>query len=161
MRITRKLTKFTTAVSLASLFGSLVWAAGVPGAVSHPVLFPPKPADKTKTTKPGKTALLSPKFMQTVSPTPELELKWSPVENASHYFLQISKDPVFKWVVYENLRLTDTSMNVGAIISGVSQAQQENSEVANHYYWRVAAVKADNDPGYTTGFFETSRFEIK
>lgn len=109
-------------------------------------LFPPKKADKTKATQPGKVSLSEPAFMAKIKAS-NVTLKWAAVESADAYHVQVATDPNFKWLVANENMHKNTSFDVTGLEKG------------KHYYWRVAAEKSDNDPSYFKGWFSTSMFE--
>ncbi len=109
-------------------------------------LFPPKQPAHERAHVPGKTTLEAPAFFEKVASN-QVALKWKPVEGADQYHLQIATDPNFKWLVTNEYTLKDTTFQVA------------NLETGKHYYWRVNAVKEDNEPTHRKSGFVTSMFE--
>ena len=109
-------------------------------------LFPPPQANHSKISRPSKPELLEPSYRAQIN-SDTVTLKWSPVASADAYHLQVATDPNFKWLVVNQ-----------EIMSGNS-FQLSNLEKSHHYFWRVAALKTDNDPTYMKGWFSLSTFE--
>ena len=74
----------------------------------------------------GRPSLLSPPHLQTGLDT-AITLKWSKVEDAGKYFIQISTDPTFAAIAGTDSTTADTVKT----ITGLSQGKK--------YYWRVQA----------------------
>ncbi len=111
-------------------------------------VFPPKVADKTKATLPGKVELIEPKAFANVSGT-SVELKWKAAEGATTYRVQVAKDPNFKWIVTQQDFVKDTQLTVNGL------------EAGNEYHWRVFPWNKDNDATFTSGFSARSTFTVK
>lgn len=86
--------------------------------------------------------LVSPEHNAVKVPT-TVELKWNKVANAHHYKLDVSSDANFATIVKT---VADLDTNVYSV-SGLN-----NFKV---YYWRVAAVKADDTTPWATRSFRT------
>jgi len=108
-------------------------------------LFPPPQADTSKVLKPGKPELLEPTYRAQITGE-TVTLKWTKVATADAYHLQVATDPNFKWLVV-NQSVDTTTFDVKKL------------EKSAHYFWRVAAMKTDNDPSYMKGWFSLSTFE--
>ena len=111
-------------------------------------LFPHKEPNKALATYPGTSQILEPSFMQTLAGT-EATLKWKEVEGAPNYHLQVATDPNFKWLKVNESLFQGNTYTVQGL------------EAGHTYYWRVAAVKPDNSPGYIKGEFVKSTFKTK
>ena len=108
-------------------------------------LFPkPMPAAGLAV-EPEKTKLESPAYFAKVAAT-EVTLKWSAVEGADFYHLQVATDPNFKWLVANEFAVKDTAF------------QAKGLEVGKHYYWRVLSVKDNNAQTHRKSAFATSMF---
>ena len=110
-------------------------------------LFPEKQKNPAVVVRPKTVKLISPKFMSAVSGPQKLE--WSPADGATSYHVQVATDPNFKWLVAEQNLLAATSFDVA------------NVEAGQKYYWRVAAVKRENNSEYTKSLFVSSVFSVK
>ena len=90
------------------------------GGVSDPVLF--------SVDVPGTTApvLISPQDGAAELPV-TLILRWNTQEGAAHYHIQLSTDPLFASMVFEDSLQTDTTVQVGPLLNGST------------YSWRVRA----------------------
>ena len=102
--------------------------------------------DMSKSARPAKPELLEPSYRAKIS-SDSVTLKWSPVATASSYHLQVATDPNFKWLVVNEESTKQNSFDVKGL------------EKAKHYFWRVAALKQDNVPTFTKGWFSLSTFE--
>jgi hypothetical protein len=109
-------------------------------------LFPPKTADVNLAQEPAKTTLEEPTAFAKVSGN-EVTLKWKAVSGADQYHLQVATDPNFKWLVTNEYFLKDTSYKQGHL------------EAGKHYFWRVNAVKENNEPTHRKSGFVMSMFE--
>ena len=110
-------------------------------------LFPPKQANSALSTAPSAPQLKSPEFMATTAG--DTELKWSPVENATVYHVQIATDVNFKWLVTDDHQVKDTSFKTNGLAKG------------KRYYWRVAAWKSDNMAATNKSYFAASAFTVE
>lgn len=109
-------------------------------------LFPAKLANKTVVTPPVATALEAPAFMAKVSDS-AVTLKWKAVEGVTNYHIQVATDPNFKWLKADETLYPNTTFEVKELEKG------------KHYYWRVAAMKPENDPSYIKSPYVKSMFE--
>ena len=109
-------------------------------------LFAAPKADSNKAKQPSKPELKAPAYQAKIT-TENVNLKWSAVTSADAYHLQIATDPAFKWLVTNQEVLKETSFELTGLKKGT------------HYFWRVAAVKSDNEPTYTKSWFSTSAFQ--
>lgn len=133
---------------ISVLFASFI-AVGVHAEEkNHPELFPKKQADHNKSTRPEQVELLEPKALSVVEGK-QVTLKWKPVASATNYKVQVATDANFKWLVSEDMNVKDTKFTVSSL------------EANQHYFWRVFAVKADNDSGWTSSYSQMSSFETK
>jgi hypothetical protein len=132
------------AILLATLISATSFASGD----AHAPLFPQPQADANKTTKPGAVKLVEPKNFSAHIGDKAL-LKWEAVELADLYYVQVAKDPNFKWLIAENVASKETQIEVAGLEKG------------KHYYWRVLGYKSSNDPSYMKGPWSTSMFETK
>lgn len=116
----------------------------------HAELYPqPSPATEMAQ-RPPIPKLLAPKPLAEVSAS-GIELKWTAVETATAYAVQVSSDPnFFNLLVNEPLYKT-TSYTIKDV----------KLEPNKNYYWRVAALKEDNQPGTMKSLFNRSSFSIK
>ena len=108
-------------------------------------LFPQKQKDPSHSTRPTVVKLTSPKFLAKVSGA-STKLEWTPAEGATAYHVQVATDPNFKWLVANELWVKGTSFEATQL------------EADKHYYWRVAAVKGENDSMFTKSLFVNSAF---
>jgi len=99
------------------------------------VLPPPEPPADTASTRPVPPAPPASTIPRAISPADDtttvlangLELRWTPVTNASAYHVELSPDPSFDFVLLSAPFVTDTQLVVG------------NLETNRAYYWRVRA----------------------
>ncbi len=112
-------------------------------------LFPQKKADPTKRVAPAKPELVSPEFHASVD-AKATELKWKEVEGATHYHVQVAKDPNFKWLMADAAAVTGTSFKVDGLEAGKT------------YFWRVLSVNSNMEQLFTKSPFATpSTFKTK
>ena len=109
-------------------------------------VMPQPVADTSKSNPPLPTKIIEPKFMSKINGT-SATLKWEEVEG-SEYYLQVSTDPKFKWLVVDTPNMTKT------------EYQLNNLEVGKQYFWRVYTQKPKNWAGYTKGPFVKSMFQV-
>jgi hypothetical protein len=109
-------------------------------------LFPPPQANPSKVARPAKPELVEPAYRAQITGG-TVNLKWSKVNSADAYHLQVATDPNFKWLVINQEILNGNSFQLNDLKKG------------EHYFWRVAALKTDNDPTYMKGWFSLSTFE--
>jgi hypothetical protein len=112
-----------------------------------PIIFPTKTPIRALATRPAQAVLVEPKPLAEIS-ADSITLKWNSIPTADHYVIQVATDPNFKWPVAVEWNLKATSFEV----KGLKKDQW--------YFWRVAGVKPDNNPGYTQGFYTSSSFEV-
>ena len=108
-------------------------------------LFPPHVADKSLSTAPAQAKLTAPAFMAKVS-TDTQKLEWSASPTADSYHLQVATDANFKWLLVDDHWVKSTNYELKGLEKG------------KHYYWRVAAVKSDNDSMSLKSNFVSSMF---
>ncbi len=97
---------------------------------------------------PQRPKLLSPAPLSEVTGS-EVVLKWNPSEEADSYSLQVSDDAnFFKFTINEpsisKTEFTATGLQKDKI-----------------YYWRVAAIKSQNNTGFTKSLYNRSSFTVK
>ncbi len=99
-----------------------------------------------------------PSIPKLVSPAPlsevegsNIELKWNKIEEATAYALQVSPDPIFFQLIVNEPLYKETSYKISNI----------KFESGKHYYWRVASVKEENQPGTIKSLFNRSSFTVK
>lgn len=109
-------------------------------------LFPKKQADPAKSVLPAKTELTEPAYFAKISGD-KATLKWKAVEGADQYHLQVATDPNFKWLKVNEEMMTGTSYDVAQLEPGI------------HYFWRVQAIKSENEQTFRKSQFATSMFE--
>jgi hypothetical protein len=108
-------------------------------------LFPQKQKDASHSTRPTVVKLTSPKFLAKIAGT-STKLEWTAAEGATAYHVQVATDPNFKWLVANEYWVKGTSFEATQL------------EADKHYYWRVAAVKGENDSMFTKSLFVNSAF---
>ncbi len=81
----------------------------------------------------------------------DIKLQWSKVEEASAYALQVSADPIFFTLLVNEPLYKETSYTIKDL----------KLETGKNYYWRVAAIKEDNQPGTIKSLFNRSSFTVK
>lgn len=111
-------------------------------------LFPPKHKDPAHSASPNTVKLTSPKFLAQISGA-SVKLEWSVAEGASNYHVQVATDPNFKWLIANDAFVKGTSFEATQL------------EAGKKYYWRVAAVKGQNDSMFTKSLFVSSVFSIQ
>jgi hypothetical protein len=111
-------------------------------------LFPPPQADSAKASRPNKPELTEPNFHAKITGD-SVTLKWNAVDSVNAYHLQVATDPNFKWIVSESPMMSETSFQVSGL------------QKSTHYFWRVAAVKSENDATYMKSWFSGSEFEVQ
>lgn len=113
--------------------------------------FYPKPSPTTEIAqRPPIPKLLSPKPLAEIAAS-AIELKWTTVETATAYAVQLSSDPNFFNLIINEPLYKGTSY----VIKDVKLEPNKN------YYWRVAALKENNQPGTMKSLFNRSSFSIK
>jgi hypothetical protein len=114
-------------------------------------VLPQPVTDKSKSDRPERVTLSSPKFLSTISGT-DIKLEWNKSENAKVYHLQVSKDAGFNnqsmYIANEKM-LTETSFEL------------KNLEPDTKYFWRVAAYNNELKTGFTKSNFVSSEFSTK
>lgn len=108
-------------------------------------LFPQKQKDAGFSVPPSVVKLTSPKFLAKVSGA-TAKLEWAAATGATSYHVQVATDPNFKWLVANELWVKTTSFEATQL------------EADKKYYWRVAAVKGENDSMFTKSLFVNSAF---
>ncbi len=109
-------------------------------------LFPEKQKNPMQSDRPTTVKLSSPKFLSKISGS-EIKLEWVSVDGATNYHVQVATDPNFKWLIANDHWVKTNSF------------EAKNLEAGQKYFWRVAAVKGDNDAMYTKSLFVSSVFE--
>lgn len=100
--------------------------------------------------RPGIPKLTAPAPLATVG-AGEIKLQWNKIEDASAYALQVSADPIFFTLLVNEPLYKETSYTLKDI----------KLEPGKNYYWRVAAVKEENQPGTIKSLFNRSSFTVK
>jgi hypothetical protein len=113
-------------------------------------LYHPQQPAPNAAQRPGIPKLTAPTPLASVS-AGEIKLQWNKVEDASAYALQVSADPIFFTLLVNEPLYKDTSYTVKDL----------KLESGQNYYWRVAAVKEDNQPGTIKSLFNRSSFTVK
>ena len=111
-------------------------------------LFPEKQPNSAVSAVPETVKLTSPKFLSQVL-AGSVKLEWSPIAGATNYHVQVATDPNFKWLVSNDQWVKTNSFEASQL------------EAGKKYYWRVAAVKSQNDAMYTKSLFVSSVFATK
>jgi hypothetical protein len=78
-------------------------------------------------------------------------LTWKAVAEASAYALQVSEDPIFFKLLVNEPIYKETSYSLKDI----------KLESGKTYYWRVASLKQENQPGSMKSLFNRSSFIVK
>lgn len=97
-------------------------------------IYQPHVANKSVATEPEKVTLLAPAFEAKVDGS--TVLKWKASASADKYLVQLATDANFKWLVVNEANYTKTELEVKGLEKG------------KNYYWRVFAIKSNNEPGY-------------
>ena len=113
-------------------------------------LYQQSPPRAEKVQRPSIPKLTQPAPLSSVAAGP-IELKWTKIENATAYALQVSDDPIFYNLLVNEPLYRNTSYTLSNM----------KWEAGKNYYWRVAAVKEDNHPGTIKSLFNRSSFTIK
>lgn len=116
----------------------------------HNELYPKPSPMAEMAQRPPIPKLLSPKPLAEVG-TGSIELKWTTVETATAYAVQLSSDPNFFNLLVNEPLYKGTSY----VIKDIKLESNKN------YYWRVAALKEDNQSGSMKSLFNRSSFSIK
>jgi hypothetical protein len=106
------------------------------------------PLDRSLTTRPSKVTLESPEAFAKIQGG-TATLKWTESKGADSYHVQVATDPNFKWLIKNENFYKGTTMDLSGL------------EAGKQYFWRVAGMKADNQPEYLKGFFTMSSFEAR
>lgn len=153
MKILLSVVVFTMTLALSHT--SLAAGGGHGGTAVHDPspemnkLFPPKKADPTKRVPPAKPELVAPAYHASVD-SKATELQWKQVEGATHYHVQVAKDPNFKWLISDAATVTATSFKVDGLEAGKT------------YFWRVLSVNSNMEQLFTKSPFATpSTFQTK
>jgi len=109
-----------------------------------------EPPNQALAQRPSIPKILAPPPLSEISSN-TLELKWTAVETATAYALQLSADPIFFNLIVNETLYKGTSYTVKDV----------KLEPHKNYYWRVAALKEDNQPGTIKSLFNRSSFSIK
>lgn len=108
-------------------------------------LFPEKQKNASLSASPAAVKLVAPQFLGKVSGT-SAKLEWTDVNGASNYHVQVATDPNFKWLVANDAWVKGTSFEATQLEAGQT------------YYWRVAAVRSQNESMFTKSLFTSSAF---
>jgi hypothetical protein len=138
------LSLFAFALTLALTHGAVAGEENTSEKMN--ALFPKKQPNPSMSIVPAKAELSEPAYFAKISGD-RVTLKWKAVEGADQYHLQVATDPNFKWLKADEQTLTTTSFDVAQLEPGA------------HYYWRVQAVKSNNEPTFRKSFFAMSMFE--
>lgn len=113
------------------------------------IYHPEQPAPSTAK-RPSIPKLTAPAPLASISGN-EITLQWNKVEDVTAYALQVSPDPIFFNLLINEPLYKDTTYTIKDL----------KLETGKNYYWRVAAVKEDNQPGTIKSLFNRSSFTIK
>lgn len=102
----------------------------------------------TRGRAPLRPKLLNPEPLKAISEM-EVTLKWSPVDEADAYSLQVSDDSNFFKLIVNEPQFAQTEYNLKGL---------EKDKI---YYWRVAALKSENKPGSMKSLYNRSSFSTK
>ena len=116
----------------------------------HTELYPKLSPAAEMAQRPPIPKLLSPKPLAEIGMS-SIELKWTSVETATAYAVQLSSDPNFFNLLINEPLYKGTSY----VIKDIKLDSNKN------YYWRVDALKEDNQPGTMKSLFNRSSFSIK
>ena len=133
---------------IISCFAFLSLAANAAGDNIH-YYHEPKP-ETARIQRPAIPNLSAPAPLSTV-PAAGLTLQWTKVEEATAYAVQVSTDPVFFALVVNEPIHKDTSYTFKDV----------KLESGKKYYWRVAAIKSENQEGFTKSLFNRSSFSVQ
>lgn len=111
-------------------------------------LFTQENADLSKSTRPEAPKLTAPQALSTVSSS-EVLLTWANSPTADKYNVQVSTNPMF----FEQL-VNDSNVST-------NEFKLTQLEPGKTYYWRVAAIKSNNDTGTIKSNFTRSSFNTK
>ncbi len=111
-------------------------------------LFPQYKPNPNAVARPSTVKLNSPKFLSEV-PAGAVKLEWTPVDGASNYHVQVATDPNFKWLITNDPWVKTNSFDAAQL------------EAGRKYYWRVAAIRSQNESMFTKSVFVSSVFSIK
>ncbi len=100
--------------------------------------------------RPSIPKLLAPEPLAKVA-SDSIELKWTTIEAATAYALQVSGDPIFFHLIVNEPLYKGTSYTLKDV----------KLETNKNYYWRVAAIKEGNQEGTTKSLFNRSSFTIQ
>lgn len=111
-------------------------------------LFPQPQPQFERRDVPVGPVLTAPAFYASVAGDKAL-LQWKPVEGADTYHVQVATDAEFKWLVFNNANLKETSFEVTGL------------EAGKNYFWRVAAVRNNNWSTFRKSAFARSMFTTR
>lgn len=115
----------------------------------HETFYKQSPPAAELAQRPAIPKLLSPQPLAEISHTTNtIELKWAPVEHATAYALQVSADPIFFNLLINEPLYKQTTYTI----------KDMKLQPNKNYYWRVAALKEDNQPGTMKSLFNRSSF---
>lgn len=137
---------------MKSVIASILILLTVPALASEEniELYHPAPPNASLSQRPAIPKLTSPAPLATVS-AGDISFSWSKVDDASSYALQISADPNFFNLIVNETIYHETSFTL----------KGSNLEGGKNYYWRVASLKEDNQPGTMKSLFNRSSFTVK
>lgn len=114
-------------------------------------IMPEKTANKSVTQRPSTVKLKSPQALSTISGA-TAQLEWENSDQVQFYHVQVSKDAGFN---NRSMYVADDKWVKGTTF------EITNLEPGQKYFWRVAAVKTDNDSQFTKSLFVNSSFQTK
>jgi hypothetical protein len=117
--------------------------------VNFEIYHPHQPL-ATAAQRPGIPKLTAPAPLAAVNGS-EIKLEWKKLDEATAYAVQLSNDPIFFNLLINEPLYKDTSLMIKDV----------KLESGKTYYWRVAAVKEDNQPGTIKSLFNRSSFIVK
>ncbi len=145
-RISFHLLRFPLTLLVSSLVSSTFAQAN---EESHETFYKQSPPAAELAQRPAIPKLLSPQPLAEISSTAStIELKWASVEHATAYALQVSADPIFFNLLVNEPLYKQTTYTL----------KDMKLQPNKNYYWRVAALKEDNQPGTMKSLFNRSSF---
>lgn len=112
--------------------------------------YHPEASQRDLTKRPAIPSLKSPAPLALIEGT-EVTFQWLPVETATAYALQLSDDANFYNLLVNETLLKETTYTY----------KSAELKAGKNYYWRVAAVKENNQNGSIKSLFNRSGFTIK
>jgi hypothetical protein len=112
------------------------------------IIFENETPNPANATIPEEPKILSPEPLKVVTDS-EIILKWSPVQNADAYSIQVSDDANFFKILTNEGLYSQTEYTF------------KGAEKGKNYFWRVAALKTTNKPGSMKSLYRRSSFTTK